>query len=106
MYDAFKIIRFGGIITFLGLSFGGKNIINFDVNAAIFNKTTLRPVFAEPAANFPASAALIKNGMVDASLFQTHFCSFDTVAETMRSVLESTAPVIKPVFLPWGPMAH
>ena len=102
MRDAFKIIRFGGIITFLGLSFGGKNVIDFDVNAAIFNKTTLRPVFAEPAANFPAAAALLKSRMVDAALFQPHCCSFDTAADTMRSVLEGTAPVIKPVFLPWG----
>lgn len=100
--DAFKIIRFGGIITFLGLSFSGNNVIDFDVNAAIFNKTTLRPVFAEPAANFPAAAALLKSRIVDAAMFQTHFCSFDTVAETLRSVLDSTAPVIKPVFLPWG----
>ena len=32
MYDAFKIIHFGGIITFFGLHFGGRNMVNVDIN--------------------------------------------------------------------------
>jgi L-iditol 2-dehydrogenase len=60
MYDALKIIRFGGLITFLGLHFGGKNIINVDVNDLIFRKITLRPTFAEPANNFPIAIKLLR----------------------------------------------
>jgi hypothetical protein len=38
MYDAFKVIRFGG-----------KNMIQLDVNDMIFRKISHIPTFAEPA---------------------------------------------------------
>ncbi len=102
MYDAFKIIHFGGIITFLGLSFGGGNVIDFDVNFAIFHKITLKPVFAEPAIDFRCATHLIKTGQVDASIFQTHTFGFKDAESFFRSTLEGSIPVIKPVFLPFG----
>ena len=101
MYDAFDIIRYGGEIVFLGLSFkAGDNIIDFDVNRAIFNKITLKPSFAEPAINFPAALNLIKQGLIPAELFQTHTCSFDDCHELFEAALKGTVPVIKPVFCP------
>jgi L-iditol 2-dehydrogenase len=101
MNDAFRIIRYGGVITFLGLSFKeGDNVISFDVNHAIFNKITLKPSFAEPAINFPAALSLIRNGQIRAELFQTHFCSFDDYPSLFASALSEDIPVIKPVFLP------
>lgn len=101
MYDAFDIIRYGGGIIYLGLSFKeGENIIDFDVNRAIFNKITLKPSFAEPAINFPAALDLIKNGLIPAELFQTHTCSFDDCHELFEATLKGTVPVIKPVFCP------
>jgi L-iditol 2-dehydrogenase len=102
MSDAFRIIRYGGIITFLGLSFKeGRNIIEFDVNHAIFNKITLRPFFAEPAIHFHPAAKLIKSGSIQAASFQTHFCNFSNVSEVLGNALAGSIPVIKPVFLPW-----
>ena len=99
--DGIKTVRYGGEIIFLGLSFApGKNIIDFDVNHAIFNKITLRPSFAEPALNFPAALALIKSGLIPAELFQTHFFSFKDHREVFQAVLNGELPVIKPVFLP------
>ena len=99
--DALKIIRYGGTIVYLGLSFKpGKNIIPFDVNHAIFNKITLKPSFAEPAINFPAALDLIRSGLVPAELFQTHTCDFGNCGTVLRSVLNGELPVIKPVFLP------
>ncbi len=98
--DAFRIIRYGGTIVFLGLSFAGENCINFDVNAAIFNKTTLKPCFAEPAIHFPTATELIRKGMIDASLFQTHTFRPDQAQEVLTATLEGSLPVIKPVFIP------
>ena len=99
--DALNIIRYGGTVIYLGLSFKpGKNIIPFNVNHAIFNKITLKPSFAEPALNFPASLELIKNGLVPAELFQTHTCGFENCRAVLESVLNGKLPVIKPVFLP------
>ena len=91
----------GGTIAFLGLSFGGDSVIPFDVNEAIFNKTTLRPVFAEPAIDFALATELIKQNKVDASLFQTHTFSFHNAKEHFAAALSGNLPVIKSVFLPW-----
>ena len=99
--DGLKVIRYGGTVVFLGLSFKpGENLISFDVNHAIFNKITLKPSFAEPAINFPMAFGLIKSGAIPAELFQTHYCSFDDCRSLFGSVLKGELPVIKPVFLP------
>lgn len=103
MKDALRIIRYGGSIVFLGLSFKeGDNLIEFDVNHAIFNKITLKPSFAEPAIHFPMALSLIKNGQIRAELFQTHSCSFTDYPALFSSALSGDIPVIKPVFLPHG----
>lgn len=100
--DGLKAIRYGGEIIFLGLSFApGGNVIPFDVNHAIFNKITLRPSFAEPALNFPASLELIRSGKINASLYQTHTFGFAEHREMFSAALDGSIPVIKPVFLPW-----
>jgi len=87
LYDALKIIRFGGIITFYGLHFGGKSIINLDVNDMIFRKITLKPTFAEPAINFPVAANLLKEELVSAVDIVTHTFSFDQAKEIMKLLL-------------------
>jgi L-iditol 2-dehydrogenase len=100
LYDAFKIIRFGGIITFFGLHFGGKNVIKLDVNDMIFRKITLRPTFAEPAINFPVALRLLADGLVDGAALVTHTFGFPKARETMRAVIDGSQPIIKAVLLP------
>ena len=102
MYDAIKIIRFGGIITFFGLHFGGKSVINLDVNDMVFRKITLIPTFAEPAINFPVSNRLLRDGLIDADLLTTHTFGFEDAKQTMQAVIDGTKPIIKPVMLPNG----
>ncbi|HAH86788.1 MAG TPA: L-threonine dehydrogenase, partial [Armatimonadetes bacterium] len=91
-----------GIITFLGLHFGGKNVINLDVNDMIFRKITLRPTFAEPAINFPISNRLLKDGLIDANLLITHKFGFDDATDVMKAIVDGSQPVIKAVMLPNG----
>jgi len=102
MLDAFKIIRFGGIITFFGLHFGGKNKIEVDVNDMIFRKITLRPTFAEPAINFPIANRLLKDGLVDAGKLISHTFGFDRARDVMRAIVDGSEPIIKAVMLPHG----
>ena len=102
MYDALKIIHFGGIITFFGLHFGGKNLINLDVNDLIFRKITLRPTFAEPAINFPVATRLLTEGLVDASTLVTHTFGFHDAKKIMGAVIDGSQPIIKAVMLPNG----
>ncbi len=103
IYDALKIIRFGGIINFFGLHFGGKSVINVDVNDLIFRKITLRPTFAEPAINFPVSNRLLREGLVDASTLITHRFGFEDARSIMQAVIDGSEPIIKAVMLPHGP---
>ena len=100
--DALKIIRFGGIIVFFGLHFGGKNKVEVDVNDLVFRKITLRPTFAEPAINFPVSNRLLKDGLVDAGKLITHTFGFDQVKPIMGAIVEGNQPIVKAVMLPHG----
>jgi len=102
MLDAFKIIRFGGIITFFGLHFGGKNKIEVDVNDLIFRKIGLRPAFAEPAINFPVALRLLKDGLVDGQKLVTHTFGFANAKTMLTGIVNGNQPVIKAVMLPHG----
>lgn len=102
LYDALKVIRFGGIITFFGLHFGGQSSVNLDINDLIFQKITLRPTFAEPAINFPVSNRLLKEGLIDAGQIITHTFGFDDAVALMGAVIDGSQPVIKAVMLPNG----
>ena len=100
--DAFDIIRFGGAISLLGLSFKGDQCIPLDINAAIFNKTAINTVFAEPAIGFGTATELIKRGVIDASLFQTHTFGFADARKVLEENLKGSLPIIKSVFTPWN----
>lgn len=102
LYDAFKVIRFGGIITYYGLHFGGRNTISLDVNDMIFRKITLRPTFAEPAINFPVSLEILRKGLVPAREMVTHTFGFADAKETMKAIIDGDRPIVKAVMLPWS----
>ena len=102
MADALKIIRFGGIITFFGLHFGGQSTVEIDINDLVFRKITLRPTFAEPAINFPVSNRLLREGLVDARMFVTHTFGLAQAREVMAAVIDGSQPIIKAVVLPNG----
>lgn len=99
---AFQLIRFGGLITFIGLHFGGKNVVPIDINEMIFKKVTLRPTFAEPAIKFPVSNKLLKEGIIDASLLVTHTFGFKDINPIFSGIVETKEPIIKAVFLPFS----
>jgi L-iditol 2-dehydrogenase len=100
MYDALRIIKFGGIITFFGLHFGGNSKIEVDVNDLIFRKISLVPTFAEPAINFPVANRLLRDGLVDAELLVTHTFGFNEACPIMQAIIDGSQPIIKAVMLP------
>jgi len=97
--DALRIIGYGGIITFYGLHFGGKNIINLDINNLIFQKITLRPFFAEPAINFNVSIELLKKGLIPAKEIITRTFEFKDAKNVFNSIIEGSEPIIKAVMI-------
>lgn len=100
IYDALKIIRFGGIISFFGLHFGGKNKIKVDINDLVFRKITLRPTFAEPAINFPVSCRLLRDNLIDGKKLVTHTFGFKNARSVLKGIVECTLPAVKAVMLP------
>jgi len=102
IYDALKIIRFGGIISFFGLHFGGKNKIEVDINDLIFRKITLRPTFAEPAINFPVSFRLLRDKLIDGQKLMTHTFSFGNARDIFKGIIEGNLPAVKAVMQPHG----
>jgi len=99
IYDALRVIGYGGIITFYGLYFGGKNTINLDINNLIFQKITLRPFFAEPAINFNVSIELLKKRLIPAKDIITHTFEINNAKNIFNSIIEGSEPVIKAVMI-------
>jgi threonine dehydrogenase-like Zn-dependent dehydrogenase len=102
LHDALRIIRFGGIITFFGLHFGGKSMVTLDINDLVFRKVTLRPAFAEPAIHFPLANRLLREGRIDTQTLITHTFGFEDSRETMRAIVDGSQPILKAVMLPNG----
>lgn len=102
LYDAIKIINYGGTIIYFGLHFGGKNVVHIDVNDMIFRKISLIPIFAEPAINFPISCRLIRDGLIDAKALVNCTFGFDDAKTVMGALVDGSRPIIKAVMLPNG----
>ena len=100
MQDALKIIKFGGIITFYGLHFGGRSTIPIDINDLVFRKISLVPTFAEPAINFPVAIRLLRDGLVDGTQLVSHTFPYQEARQTMQAIIEGSQPIIKAVMLP------
>lgn len=100
LHDALKIVRYGGLVAFYGLHFGGQNKIEVDINHLIFNKITLRPVFGEPALNFHRSIELLKAGLIPAGDLITHAFGPRDARRVLHAMVDGAEPVIKAVMLP------
>jgi L-iditol 2-dehydrogenase len=97
---AVRMVKFGGLVSFIGIHLGGQSTAEIDVNELIFNKVTLRPTFAEPAVKFPVSIRLLREGMVDASRLVTHTFGFADLERVMRLNESGDEPIVKPVLMP------
>ncbi len=100
IYDALKIIGYGGIITFFGLHFGGRNTIKVDINDLIFRKITLRPFFAEPGVNYSISLELLKKGLIPADQIINRTFGFNETEHVLRTLTQGSEPIVKAVMHP------
>ena len=93
--DAIDCCRFGGRVSVLGLSFGGREVVPLNVNQIVFGKIDVKGVIAEPAMHFRQAIDLLKSKKVDPDVFITDYVTFDTFGQKMRDVLEAKIPAIK-----------
>lgn len=93
--DAIDCCRFGGRVSVLGLSFGGREVVPLNVNQIVFNKIDVKGVIAEPAMHFRQAIDLLKTKKVDPNVFLTDFVTSDDFSGKIRDVLEMKTPSIK-----------
>ncbi len=70
--DALRVVKYGGSVVPVGVTFGTDNMVEVDVNDLVMHKKSILPFFAEPAQNFPLALSLIKNGVIDVGKAVTH----------------------------------
>lgn len=96
--DAMKLIKYGGKVLAMGVTFGDDGCANLDVNDMVFNKKQLLTSIAEPAVNFPLSIEMIRSGRINAGRIITHRLKLDE-ANTLAKLYGQDAPAIKTVMV-------
>ncbi len=93
---AIPAVRFGGIITYNGISFADSRV-SFDANAFHFKRLQLRATHSIPNLRFPMAISLLERRQIDAADFITHTFPFSRVADALRQAEEDKEHVIKVV---------
>lgn len=96
--EAMKLIKYGGKVLAMGVTFGSDTCATLDVNDMVFNKKQLLTSIAEPAINFPLAIEMIRSGRIDAGRIITHRLKLDE-ANTLSTLYGQDAPAIKTVMV-------
>ena len=96
--DAMQMVKYGGKVLAMGVTFGDGACATLNVNDMVFNKKQLLTSIAEPAVNFPLSIEMIRSGRIDAGRIITHRLTIEEAAE-LRSLYAQDAPAIKTVMI-------
>jgi L-iditol 2-dehydrogenase len=93
--DAMEIVRFGGIITYDGIKFGGDEIIQLDGNAFHFKRLQLRGVHSIPNLGWPPAVTLLQDRVIDPDLFISHTYPFEKVPEAVSFAAKARSQTVK-----------
>ena len=93
--DAAAICRFGAIITYNGIKFGGGEMIHLDGNAFHFRRLQLRGVHSVPNLGWPQAVDLLQRRVIDPDLIISHHFPFDQVPAAIDFAAKERAKVVK-----------
>ena len=93
--DAMRICRFGGIIAYDGIKFGGDAEIRLDGNAFHFKRLQLRGVHSIPNLGWPQAVDLLARKVIDPALFISQVYRFDQVPEAVRFAATARSETVK-----------
>lgn len=96
--DAMEMVKYGGKVLAMGVTFGDDACATLNVNDMVFNKKQLLTSIAEPAVNFPLSIEMIRSGRIDAGRIITHRIPLEKASE-LRNLYAQDAPAIKTVMI-------
>jgi len=99
LLDAVKIANFGGVIAYIGIDFGGEEMVTFDVNEIHFKRLQIRASHAIPNLFFPIGLDLIRRKVIDASKMVTHVFPLERAGEALVTVERDKASVVKAVLV-------
>ncbi|MHB8997239.1 MAG: zinc-dependent alcohol dehydrogenase [Armatimonadota bacterium] len=91
--EAFEVACKGGIISFIGISYGDDAYCKFDVNAFHFKKLQLRASFASPALYTPLALQYLREGVVDGEALISHRFPLDRISEAMETARDTSRAV-------------
>ena len=97
--EAVKVTNVGGIVAFLGISYGPGAMVTFDSNIVHLNKLQIRGSNAIPALYFPHCLDLVKAGIVDVKPLITHTFPLEKAPEGIMEFLTDKAHAVKAVML-------
>lgn len=93
--QATQICRFGGIVAYNGIKFGGPEKIELDGNAFHFKRLQLRGVHSIPNLGWPQAIELLSAKVIDPDLFISHTYPFDQIPEAVRFSAAARSETVK-----------
>lgn len=97
--NAVNVCRIGGIVAFLGISYGPDAVVSFDSNKVHLDKLQIRGSNAIPALYFPMCIDLLKAGHVDTKSLITHTFPLEETVEGLKNYLSDNENAVKAVMI-------
>jgi threonine dehydrogenase-like Zn-dependent dehydrogenase len=99
LVSAINVCNTGGIVAFVGISYGPESTISVDANTIHFKKLQVRGSHAAPALYFPECLDLISSGAVDTKALITHRFKLEDIKEAIKAFDEDKKNGIKAVMI-------
>ncbi|HHT24298.1 MAG TPA: alcohol dehydrogenase catalytic domain-containing protein [Clostridiaceae bacterium] len=97
--DAVNLMNLGGILAFIGISYGEEAMITLDSNIVHHKKMQIRASDAVPALYFPLCIDLVEEGVVDLKSLVTYHLDLDHVQEGMEAFVADPENNVKAVLV-------
>ena len=97
--SACNVTNVGGIVAFLGISYGPDAIVSFDSNVVHLRKLQIRGSNAIPALYFPRCIEMIKAGLVDTKKLISHVFPLEETPEALERYREDRSHALKAVMV-------
>lgn len=94
---ATRLCNVGGIVAFLGISYGPDAVVSFDSNIVHLNKLQIRGSNAIPALYFPHCFDLLRAGIVEVRKLITHTFPLEKTPEGITAFLNDHDTAVKAV---------
>jgi L-iditol 2-dehydrogenase len=95
--DAIRMIKYGGIIGFIGVTFAGDETVPIDLQLLHFRKAQLRSSYAIPDIRWPLAVDLIRSREIDPDLLISHVYPLKEVDRAMQMAAAKDQGVLKVV---------